>query len=226
MNPLDLSYEKRLLTKGYRVIAGIDEVGRGAIAGPVVAAAVILPQDLPFHKYLKDSKAVEEKKRKQVVQWLLKEGRISFGLGFSFVEEIERINIHGSCLLAMRRAISCLEERPDILLVDGIFSPPHLSIPSLTIVGGDAKVASIAAASLVAKVSRDGWMVKLSSLYPEYGWEKNKGYGTANHFESLRTKGLSPYHRKSFLVKRLHLAKSLNYEMDLYSELDKEKKFF
>ncbi|TFE65894.1 ribonuclease HII [Methylacidiphilum caldifontis] len=216
MNPLDLSFEKKLYEKGYQVIAGIDEVGRGALAGPVVAAAVILPSDLPFNKYLKDSKALEEKKREQIVCWFITEVKIKFGLGFSTVEEIEKLNIHKACLLAMRRAIFSLEERPDILLIDGIWSPPGISIPSQAIVKGDAKVASIAAASLIAKVSRDSWMIKLGSLYPVYGWEKNKGYGTASHFEALKINGLSPYHRKSFLVKRSFSKQTLTDEMEFF----------
>ncbi|CAI9085851.1 ribonuclease HII [Candidatus Methylacidiphilum fumarolicum] len=202
MTPLDLTFEKRLSNDGYRLIAGIDEVGRGALAGPIVAAAVILPLELPFHQSLKDSKCVGEKKRESVVRWLIKEIEIKYGLGFSSVEEIEKCNVHKASLLAMRRAVCCLDVEPDLLLIDGIWKLPGIEITSIPIAQGDAKVASIAAASLVAKVNRDLWMTKLGSLYRNYGWDKNKGYGTPSHFAAIKTNGFSPFHRKSFFRKR------------------------
>lgn len=179
-----------------RLEAGIDEVGRGCLAGPVVAAAVILPEDFDLAG-LTDSKQLTAHRREDY-DLLIKEKAIAVSVGSATVEEIDRLNILGATFLAMERAIEGLEPRPEYLLIDGNRFRSHLEIPYETIVGGDGRVASIAAASIVAKVYRDHLMAHLAEEYPEYHWERNAGYGTAAHLAAIRSCGLTPHHRRTF----------------------------
>ena len=179
-----------------RLEAGIDEVGRGCLAGPVVAAAVILPEDFDLPG-LTDSKQLTAHRRESY-DLLIRERATAVSVGSATVEEIDRLNILGATFLAMERAIEGLEPRPEYLLIDGNRFRSHLEIPYETIVGGDGRVASIAAASIVAKVYRDRLMVRLAEEYPEYHWERNAGYGTAAHLAAIRSHGLTPHHRRTF----------------------------
>ncbi|HEV2299966.1 MAG TPA: ribonuclease HII [Stellaceae bacterium] len=185
------------------LVCGIDEAGRGPLAGPVVAAAVILDRRR-FPKELKDSlddsKALSGAMREACYAALLRCARI--GVGAASAREIDRVNILRATLIAMRRAAAALGERPDIALVDGNVAPA-LSCSVKTVVGGDALSFSIAAASVVAKVTRDRIMRALAPRYPGYGWETNVGYGTEEHGEALRRLGPSPHHRRSFAPLRL-----------------------
>ncbi len=176
------------------VIAGIDEAGRGPWAGPVVAAAVILdPENLP--EGLRDSKTLSEKRRGELAAALWQTS--SIGVGVASVEEIDRINILQATLLAMVRAAANLPLRPAACIVDGKIKP-KLRVPAYTVVKGDAKSFSIAAASIIAKATRDRMMRELAREFPHYAWEKNKGYGAPAHREALETHGVTPHHRKSF----------------------------
>lgn len=179
-----------------RLEAGIDEVGRGCLAGPVVAAAVILPEDFDLAG-LTDSKQLTAHRREEY-DLLIREKAIAVSVGSASVEEIDRLNILGATFLAMERAIEWLEPRPEYLLIDGNRFRSHLEIPYETIVGGDGRVASIAAASIVAKVYRDHLMAHLAEEYPEYHWERNAGYGTAVHLAAIQSHGLTPHHRRTF----------------------------
>lgn len=187
--------EKRLWQKGYLHIAGIDEAGRGPLAGPVVAAACILPAKFELSG-LNDSKQVTESKRERLFQEI-KEQALGFAVGSAEPAEIDALNILQATKLAMKRAVENLKLRPHFLLIDAL-ELPNIKIPQQGIIGGDALSASIAAASILAKVSRDHWMSELHCLYPEYGFAKNKGYGTKEHLDALRRFGPSPLHRKSF----------------------------
>ena len=176
------------------IVAGVDEVGRGPWAGPVVAGAVILdPQNIPYG--LNDSKKLLAKHR-QGLNIEIKSSSI-WSIGVASVEEIDNINILQASLLAMRRAIKNLYPPPEACLVDGN-KDPNFDIPTKCVIKGDCKSFSIAAASIIAKVFRDNYMTKLSHSFPEYGWEKNAGYGVPQHIEALRVVGISPHHRKSF----------------------------
>jgi ribonuclease HII len=191
-----LLVEEKLLWKtGYLHIAGIDEAGRGPLAGPVVAAACILPAkfELPG---LNDSKQLSESKREKLFQ-SIKEQALGFAVGSAEPAEIDTLNILQATKLAMKRAIEDLKIRPHFLLIDAL-ELPNIKIPQRGIIGGDALSASIAAASILAKVSRDHWMSELHRLYPEYGFDRNKGYGTKEHLEALRRFGPCPLHRRSF----------------------------
>ncbi len=179
-----------------RLEAGIDEVGRGCLAGPVVAAAVILPEDFDLPG-LTDSKQLTAHRREDY-DLLIREKAIAVSVGSATVEEIDRLNILGATFLAMERAIEGLEPHPEYLLIDGNRFRSHLKIPYETIVGGDGRVASIAAASIVAKVYRDHLMAHLAEEYPQYHWERNAGYGTAAHLAAIQSCGLTPHHRRSF----------------------------
>ena len=179
-----------------RLEAGIDEVGRGCLAGPVVAAAVILPEDFDLPG-LNDSKQLTANRREDY-DLTIREKAIAVSVGSATVEEIDRLNILGATFLAMERAIEGLDPRPEYLLIDGNRFRSHLEIPYETIVGGDGRVASIAAASIVAKVYRDRLMAHLAEEYPEYHWERNAGYGTAAHLAAIRSCGLTPHHRRTF----------------------------
>ena len=177
-------------------ICGIDEVGRGPFAGPVVAGAVILPRDCSL-LYLNDSKKLSEKKREELYDQIM-ENAISVGLGFVDNERIDDINILNATYEAMRQAISKLTQKPDILLNDAV-TIPGVDIPQVPIIKGDAKSASIAAASIVAKVTRDRLMVEMDEKYPGYDFASNKGYGTSVHIEGLKKLGPCPIHRRSFI---------------------------
>ncbi len=187
-------YERRFADKGY--ICGIDEVGRGPLAGPVVACAVILPSDHPI-LYLNDSKKLTAKKREELFDVIMKEA-VAVGIGLRGPERIDEINILQATYEAMREAIGRLDPKPDFLLNDAV-TIPGVSIPQCPIIGGDGKSVSIAAASIVAKVTRDSMMVQYDGLYPGYDFASNKGYGTAAHIAALREKGPCPIHRKSFI---------------------------
>ena len=193
----DYSYENEYTLKGYQTICGIDEAGRGPLAGPVCAAAVILPLGLAIEG-LNDSKKLSEKKREALFDVIIKEA-LSFSVAYASVEEIERVNILEATFLAMNRAMEGLHISADFALIDGNQTPRNIKIPSLTIVKGDALSVSISAASILAKVSRDRLMLELDKQYPEYEIHKHKGYGTALHMELIKKYGASEIHRKSFL---------------------------
>ncbi|MFM2208163.1 MAG: hypothetical protein RL213_2138 [Bacteroidota bacterium] len=176
--------------------AGCDEAGRGCLAGPVFAAAVILPDDYR-HPKLNDSKQVSEKNRNELRKHLLQHA-IAWSVASVDVEEIDRINILNASLLAMHKAIDGLKERPGLLLVDGNRFKPYPAIPHRCIIGGDAKYLSIAAASILAKTYRDDFMKGLDREFPMYGWGQNKGYGTAVHRKAIAEHGACSFHRKSF----------------------------
>ena len=177
-------------------VAGIDEAGRGPLAGPVVAAAVILPKDI-FLPFLNDSKKVTEKRR-DVLFDQIKQEAIAYGIGIASNALIDEINILQATYEAMREAISKLNKTPDILLVDAVHIP-GISIKQVGIVKGDAKSVNIAAASILAKVTRDRLMLEYDKIYPEYGFASNKGYGTAKHIEALKECGACDIHRRSFI---------------------------
>jgi ribonuclease HII len=194
MNKPDLTYEKTFTGN----VAGIDEAGRGPWAGPVVAAAVILPKD-NIPQGLNDSKKLSKKKREAL--FILIQNTCQIGIGIATVEEIDEINILQASLLAMRRAVLDLRQKPNVILaaclVDGN-KDPNIGLATECIVKGDGKSLSIAAASIIAKVFRDKIMTDLSQVYPHYDWQQNSGYGVAKHREALRLVGTSPHHRKSF----------------------------
>lgn len=197
---MDYSYEQNALNNGYKTVCGIDEAGRGPLAGPVYAAAVILPMGLEIEG-LNDSKKLSEKKREALFD-IICEKSVAYSIGIATEKEIDEINILNATFLAMNRAVEGLSVKPDYALVDGN-RHPGLSIPDETIVKGDGKSMSVAAASIIAKVSRDRFMLKIAEEYPEYCFEKHKGYGTALHYEMIEKYGVSPVHRKSFLKKVL-----------------------
>ena len=177
-------------------VAGIDEAGRGPLAGPVVAAAVILPKDI-FLPFLNDSKKVTEKRR-DVLFDQIKQEALAYGIGIASNALIDEINILQATYEAMREAISKLNKTPDILLVDAVHIP-DINIKQVGIVKGDAKSVNIAAASILAKVTRDSLMLEYDKIYPEYGFASNKGYGTAKHIEALKAYGACDIHRRSFI---------------------------
>lgn len=193
-----LEYENAALNSGFEVICGIDEAGRGPLAGPVYAAAVILPKG-HIIEGVNDSKKISEKKRDLLFDKIIDEC-VCYSIGTASEQEIDEINILQATFLAMRRAVEGLEIKPDIALVDGN-KKPGLDIAEQTIVKGDSKSANIAAASIIAKVSRDRYMLEMAEKYPEYQFEKHKGYGTKLHYEMLEKYGISPIHRKTFLKK-------------------------
>jgi ribonuclease HII len=180
----------------YGYICGIDEVGRGPLAGPVVAGAVILPKDCGI-LYLNDSKQLSEKKREELYD-IIMANAVAVGIGYADHDRIDEINILQATYEAMRSAISKLEVRPDILLNDAV-TIPKVDIKQVPIIKGDAKSISIAAASIVAKVTRDRLMVEYDKVYPQYHFAENKGYGSAVHIEALKKYGASPIHRRSFI---------------------------
>ena len=187
-------YEKQYAQYGY--ICGIDEVGRGPLAGPVVAGAVILPKDEKI-LYLNDSKKLSEKKREELYDVIM-EKAIATGIGIVSPERIDEINILQATYEAMRMAIKNLQVEPNLLLNDAV-TIPEITIPQVPIIKGDAKSVSIAAASIIAKVTRDRLMVEYDSVLPGYGFAGNKGYGSAEHISSLKKMGPTPIHRKSFI---------------------------
>lgn len=188
-------FEKEYAAFGY--LCGIDEVGRGPLAGPVVAGAIILPKDCDI-LYLNDSKQLSEKKREELYDVIM-EKAVSVGLGFSSPERIDEINILQATYEAMQEAVSKLSVQPDVLLNDAV-TIPGLPMKQVPIIKGDAKSVSIAAASIVAKVTRDRMMVEYDTVFPEYGFASNKGYGAAAHIEALKKYGPCPIHRRSFIT--------------------------
>ena len=195
MNGPDFTFEASLMGQGYPLIAGVDEVGRGPLAGPVTAAVVILdPSNIP--QGLNDSNKLSAKRRKNLYDLILKSATVS--VAHVSVEEIDRINILQASLLAMRNAVAALSPQPAHLLIDGNRVPDFLNIPAQPIVKGDGKSLSIAAASIVAKTVRDRLMADLSLQNPGYGWEKNAGYPSKQHISALQRLGVTPHHRRSF----------------------------
>jgi len=182
-------------------VAGIDEAGRGPLAGPVYAAAAIIDRARATRKLLRlidDSKKLTHERREEAYEAMIASGAVQFAIAEASVEEIDRINILQATFLAMRRAVQALAERPEVALVDGNRVPPQLGCRTETIVGGDAHSYSIAAASILAKVARDRCMTKLAEMFPGYGWERNRGYGSAQHLRALELLGPTPHHRMSF----------------------------
>ena len=190
--------ENSLYAEGYKMICGVDEAGRGPLAGPVCAAAVILPKGLELPG-LNDSKKLTDKKRRELFP-IIKKQAIAYGIGLASHEEIDQINILQATYLAMERAIAQLDGKADFALIDGNRAK-DFGLPVRTVVKGDSLSASIAAASVLAKVTRDDLMLEMAEKYPEYGFEVHKGYGTKAHYEALRSHGHSPIHRMSFLKK-------------------------
>lgn len=193
-----LLIEKSHFAKGITSICGVDEAGRGPLAGPVFAAAVILPPNLEIPG-LDDSKKLTDKRRRELFP-VIKEQAIAYGVAFATHEEIDKINILQATYLAMERAINSLSVRPELALIDGNRAR-DFGLPVQTVVKGDSLSASIAAASILAKVSRDDYMEEMAKAYPQYGFEVHKGYGTKLHYEKLSQFGPSPIHRKTFLKK-------------------------
>lgn len=184
--------------EGVKLICGVDEAGRGPLAGPVCAAAVILPPHIELPG-LNDSKKLTDKRRRELYP-LIKEAAIAYGIGFASHEEIDEINILQATYLAMERAIAQLGIAPELLLIDGNRAK-DFGIPTQTVIKGDSLSASIAAASVLAKVTRDDWMLEAAKEYPQYGFEIHKGYGTKAHYEALTAFDISPIHRRTFLKK-------------------------
>ena len=189
-------YEEKYYADGYSAVCGVDEAGRGPLCGPVVAAAVILPRGLEIEG-LNDSKKLSEKKREALFD-IIKEKAIAYAIAEASPEEIDEINILNASMLAMRRAIEALPTPADIALIDGNCSR-GFSIPTETVVKGDAKSYSIAAASILAKVTRDHQCIELDREYPEYGIAKHKGYPTKDHMDAVRKYGVAPIYRRTFL---------------------------
>ena len=179
-----------------KIEAGCDEAGRGCLAGSVYAAAVILPDDYQ-NDLLNDSKQLTEKRRYQLRE-IIEHDAIAWAVGIVTPEEIDKINILNASILAMHRALDQLKVRPEAIIVDGNRFKPYNKIPHTTIVKGDGKYLSIAAASILAKTYRDDYMNKLAEEYPQYDWRSNKGYPTKKHREAIRQYGITPYHRKSY----------------------------
>ena len=190
--------EHSLFDKGYKMIAGVDEAGRGPLAGDVYAAAVILPPDICIEG-LNDSKKISEKKREKLFDEI-KEVALGYAVATASVEEIDEFNIRNATYIAMNRAIEALNVKPDYVIVDGDCIK-ECNYPHECVVKGDARSLSIAAASILAKVSRDRKMLEMAEKYPQYGFEKHKGYGTKVHIEALKEFGASEIHRKTFIKK-------------------------
>ena len=190
--------EEELFAQGIVSVCGIDEAGRGPLAGPVCAAAVILPPHLQIPG-LNDSKKLSDKRRRELMP-VIKEQAIAYGIGMASHEEIDQINILQATFLAMERALAQLEGKAKFALIDGN-REKDFGLPVMTVVKGDSRSANIAAASILAKVTRDDLMEALAEEYPQYGFEIHKGYGTKAHYEALRTYGPSPIHRMTFLKK-------------------------
>ncbi len=193
---LDFSYEEAAHKNGFDVVCGVDEAGRGPLAGPVFAAAVILPENYS-HPVLNDSKKLTEKKREEVFEDIMRDA-VAVGVGEASEAEIDEINILNATFLAMKRAVDSLGVTPNLAIVDGNRCP-KTGVKEVALIKGDAKCMSVAAASVIAKVSRDRVMYELDKKYPEYEFKKHKGYGTKLHYEKLKEFGISEVHRKSFL---------------------------
>ena len=196
-----LEYEKKAIERGYHLVCGVDEAGRGPLAGPVYAAAVILPEGCVIDG-VNDSKKLTEKKREAMYDVIV-ETALSWCVASASVEEIDEVNILNATYLAMERAVAGLDVTPQYILVDGNRLPPHLPAPAQAVVKGDAHSANIAAASILAKVSRDRLLIQMDEQDPQYQFAKHKGYGTKLHRELILQYGPSPVHRKTFLTKLL-----------------------
>ena len=192
-------FEHEVMAQGYELICGVDEAGRGPLAGPVCAAAVILPKDLEIPG-LNDSKKLTEKKREALYD-IITEQAVAYGIAMASEREIDEINILQATFLAMRRAVEALPVKPNFVLIDGNREPDLGDLPLKTIVKGDSRSANIAAASILAKVTRDRYMMELDKEYPQYSFAIHKGYGTQKHYEALRQNDACPAHRRSFLKK-------------------------
>lgn len=186
----------KLNYSGFEFEAGTDEAGRGCLSGPVVAAAVILPADFK-HELLNDSKQLSEKKRKELRPFIEKNA-LAFSVAFIHQEEVDKLNVLQASITGMHRSIEQLKIKPEFIIVDGNKFKPFKDIPSETIVKGDAKYMSIAAASVLAKTYRDEYMEKIHQDFPQYNWKKNKGYPTKEHRNAIREFGITNYHRKTF----------------------------
>ncbi len=197
---MDYSFEIEAMNQGFKTVCGVDEAGRGPLAGPVYAAAVILPVGTEIQG-LNDSKKLSEKKREELFE-VIKDVAVSFSVGIATEKEIDSINILNATFLAMTRAINGLEIPADYAIIDGNRAPKS-EIATETVVKGDGKVMSVAAASIIAKVSRDRFMLEMAEKYPQYQFQKHKGYGTKLHYEMIEKYGISPIHRKTFLKKIL-----------------------
>ena len=193
----DYEFEKAAVNSGFSCICGVDEAGRGPLAGPVCAAAGILPEDAVIEG-LDDSKKLTEKKREKLYD-IIKETAVAYSVAYGTLEEIENVNILEATYLAMNRAIEGLSVKPDFALIDGNRVPRGIKIPCETIVKGDSKSMSVAAASVLAKVTRDHLMLEYDKKYPEYNFKKHKGYGTKEHTELIKQYGPCEIHRLSFL---------------------------
>lgn len=197
---VDYSIENEYREKGFDIICGVDEAGRGPLAGPVYAAAVILPSDCVIEG-LNDSKKLTEKKREALFDEI-KGKALAYGIASADEKEIDEINILNATFLAMKRAIDSLSVKPDLALIDGN-QKPHTDIEEVTVIKGDAKSMSIAAASVLAKVSRDRFMLEMAEKYPQYEFARHKGYGTKLHYEKIAQYGVCDIHRRTFLKKIL-----------------------
>ena len=195
-----LEFENEAISRGCKSVCGVDEAGRGPLAGPVCAAAVILPLG-HIIEGVNDSKKLTEKKREKLFDVIMEQA-VACSIGWATVEEIEQINILNAAMLAMKRAVESLAVPADFAIIDGNKKPP-LDIPCEAVVKGDARSMSVAAASIIAKVSRDRLMLDYAAQYPEYGFEKHKGYGTKLHTDAILQYGATPIHRPSFLKKLL-----------------------
>ncbi len=193
-DPKLYQYEQDLYDKGIHLIAGVDEAGRGPLAGPVVAAAVILKKGATF-TYVDDSKKLTEKQRDLALIEIKKQA-LAIGIGIASVEEIDLINIYRAAREAMLSAIGQLKIKPEFLLIDAM--PMEIDIPYLSLIKGDALSVSIAAASIVAKTTRDAYMLEMDKIFPEYGFKQHKGYGTKQHLEAIERYGITPIHRKTY----------------------------
>lgn len=191
-----MTYENAARQQGYQLIAGIDEAGRGPLAGPVIAAACIIPCDV-FFPGVNDSKQLSPQQRSVLFDQISADSRVCFGIGNISHQEIDRINIYQATIVAMLQAIEVLPQKPDLLLVDGM-QLSHPGIPCQKIIKGDCKSQSIAAASILAKVTRDRMMTEFHHQWPHYGFDQHKGYGTPQHIEAIRKWGPCPIHRLSF----------------------------
>lgn len=195
---MTFEYEKQALAEGFKVVCGVDEAGRGPLCGPVCAAAVILPLDCEIEG-INDSKKLSEKKRDMLYD-IIKEKALAYSVVMVDAKTIDEINILQATFKAMREAVEGLSLKPDIALIDGN-GKPGLSIEELTLIKGDAKSISVAAASILAKVTRDRYCLEMDEKYPEYQFAKHKGYGTKLHTDAIKAYGVTPIHRPSFLVK-------------------------
>jgi ribonuclease HII len=194
---MDYLYEQQAIEAGYKVICGIDEAGRGPLAGPVVIGAVILPQD-SFIEGVNDSKKISEKKREKIYDQIIEEA-VAWSVGIVDEKTIDEINILNATKLGVKLALEGLKQKPDVIMVDALNNMDTLGIPYISVIKGDAKNYSIAAASIIAKVTRDRMMKEWDDVYPAYGFAKHKGYGTAEHIRIIKEQGPCSIHRRSFI---------------------------